>query len=49
VGKLKKHVASEKHTFQDVSESLGDRIMKKWAEQFELFPTSGNLSSQLES
>ena len=49
VGKLEKHVASEKHTFQDVSEPLGDRIMKKWAEQFEQVPTSGNLSSQLES
>ena len=49
VGQLEKHVASEKHTFQDVSEPLGDRIMKKWAEQFEQVPTSGNLSSQLES
>ena len=37
VGKLERHVTSEKHTFQDVSEPVGDRIMKRWAEQFEQF------------
>ena len=35
MGKLKKHIASEKHAFQDVSEPLGDKVMKRWAEQFE--------------
>ena len=48
VGKLEKHSASEKHAFQDVSEPLGDKVMKRCPEQFEQV-TSGNLSSQLES
>ena len=48
MGKLEKHISSEKHTFQDFSEPLSDKVMKRWAEQFEQV-TSGNLSSQLES
>ena len=47
-GKLEKHIASEKHAFQEFSEPLDDKVMKRWAEQFEQV-TSGNLSSQLES
>ena len=46
---LKSISLQKKNRFQDVSEPLGDRILKKWAEQFEQVPTSGNLSSQLES
>ena len=45
MGKLEKHIAAEKHAFQDVSEPLGDKVIKRWAEQ----ATSENLSSQLEN
>ena len=48
MGKLEKHIAAEKHSFQDVSEPLGDKVIKKWAEQFQQV-TSENLSSQLEN
>ena len=48
MGKLEKHIASEKHVFQDVSEPLGDKVMKKWTEQFQQV-TSQKLSSQLEN
>ena len=46
--KLEKHIAAEKHSFKDVSEPLGDKVIKKWAEQFQQV-TSENLSSQLEN
>ena len=45
MGKLEKYIAAEKHAFQDVSEPLGDKVIKRWAEQ----ATSENLSSQLEN
>ena len=48
MGRLEKHIAAEKHSFQDVSEPLGDKVVKKWAEQFQQV-TSENLSSQLEN
>lgn len=48
MGRLEKHIAAEKHSFQDVSEPLGDKVIKKWAEQFQQV-TSENLSSQLEN
>ena len=48
MGKLEKHIAAEKHSFQDVSEPLGDKVIKKWAEQFQQV-MSENLSSQLEN
>ena len=48
MGKLEKHIAAEKHSFQDVSEPLGDKVIKRWAEQFQQ-ATSENLSSQLEN
>ena len=48
MGKLEKHIAAEKHAFQDVSEPLGDKVIKRWAEQFQQ-ATSENLSSQLEN
>ena len=48
MGKLEKHVAAEKHSFQDVSEPLGGKVIKKWAEHFQQV-TSENLSSQLEN
>ena len=28
MGKLEKHIATEKHSFQDVSEPLGDKVIK---------------------
>ena len=48
MGKLEKHIAAEKHAFQDVSEPLGDKVIKRWAERFQQ-ATSENLSSQLEN
>ena len=47
-GELEKDIAAEKHSFQDVSEPLGDKGIKKWAEQFQQV-TSENLPSQLEN
>lgn len=44
MGRLEKYIAAEKH----VSEPLGDKVIKKWAEQFQQV-TSENLSSQLEN
>ena len=35
MGRLEKHIAAGKHTFQDVSEPLGDKVIKRWAEQFQ--------------
>ena len=46
--KLEKHIAEEKHYFQDVSEPLGDNVIKKWAEEFQQV-MSKNLLSQLEN
>ena len=48
MGRLEKHIAAEKHTFQDVSKPLGDKVIKRWAEQFQQ-ATSENLSSQVEN
>ena len=48
MGKLEKHIAAEKHSFQDVSEPIGDKVIKKWTEQFQQV-TSENRSSQLEN
>ena len=48
MGKLEKHIAAEKHSSQDVSEPLGDKVIKKWAKQFQQV-MSENLSSQLEN
>ena len=48
VRRLEKHIAAGKHAFQDVSEPLGDKVIKRWAEQFQQ-ATSENLSSQLEN
>ena len=48
MGRLEKHIAAEKHALQDVSEPLGDKVIKRWAEQFQQV-TSENLSSQLEN
>jgi len=31
MGKLEKHIAAEKHAFEDVSEPLGDKVIKRWA------------------
>jgi len=31
MGKLEKHIASKKHAFQDISEHLGDKVIKRWA------------------
>ena len=42
--RLEKYIAAEKH----VSEPFGDKVIKKWAEQFQQV-TSENLSSQLEN
>ena len=47
MGKLEKYIAAEKHPFQDVSEPLGDKVIKRWAEQFQQ-ATLENLPSQLE-
>ena len=47
MGKLEKYIAAEKHAFQDVSEPLGDKVIKRWAEQFQQ-ATLENLPSQLE-
>ena len=32
MGRLEKHIAAEKHSLQDVSEPLGDKVIKKWTE-----------------
>ena len=48
MGRLEKHIAAGKHAFQDVSEALGDKVIKRWAEQLQQV-TSENLSSQLEN
>lgn len=48
MGRLEKQIAAEKHSLQDVSEPLGDKVIKKWAEQFQQV-TSKNLSSQLKN
>ena len=48
MGRLEKHIAAEKHSLQDVSEPLGDKVIKKWAQQFQQV-TSENLSSQLKN
>jgi len=48
MGKLEKRIAAETQSFQDVSEPLGDKVIKKWAERFQQV-TSENLSSQLEN
>ena len=48
MGKLEKNIAAEKHVFQDVTEPLGDKVIERWAEQFQQ-ATSENVSSQLES
>ena len=40
MGKLEKHIAAEKHSFQDVSEPLGDKVINKWAEQFPNWKTN---------
>ena len=48
MGKLEKQIAAEKHSFQDISEPLGDKVIKKWAEQFQQV-MSENLSSQLKN
>ena len=48
VRRLEKHISAGKHAFQDVSEPLGDKVIKRWAEQFQQ-ATSENLSSQLEN
>ena len=48
VTRLEKHIAAGKHAFQDVSEPLSDKVIKRWAEQFQQ-ATSENLSSQLEN
>ena len=48
MGKLVKHIAAEKHSSQDVSEPLGDKVIKKWAKQFQQVMLE-NLSSQLEN
>ena len=48
VRRLEKHIAAGKHAFQDVSEPLGDKVIKRWAEQFQQ-ATSENLSSQLKN
>ena len=42
MGKLDKHIASGTQTIKDVSEPLGDRVMKRCAE-------TGNLCSHLET
>ena len=48
MGKLEEHITAEKHSFQDVSEPLGDKVIKKWAKRFKQV-TSENLSSQLKN
>ena len=48
MGKLEKYIAAEKHPFQDVSEPLGDKIIKRWTERFQR-ATAENLSSQQEN
>ena len=48
MGGLEKHIAAAKHAFQDFSEPLGDKVIKRWAEQLQQ-ATSENLSSQLEN
>ena len=48
MGKLEKHIAEEKHAFQDFSEPLGDKVIKRWTERFQQ-ATSENLSSQQEN
>ena len=48
MGKLEKNITAEKHAFQDVAEPLGDKVIKRWDEQFQQ-ATSENVSSQLES
>ena len=47
MGKLEKYIAEEKHAFRDVSEPLGDKVIKRWAEPFQQ-ATLENLPSQLE-
>lgn len=46
LGNLEKHIASEKHTYKEVNEPLGDRVMRKWAEQFEKISLHDNPSSK---